>query len=103
MTESAVTDLPEPDSPTNATVSPFFNSNEMRSTASNCRSPWRKATERLRTERRDEVTRVPAATAKPLHHPAAPDESPLEGEVCLYTRDACNPPVLPSPHEWHPV
>ena len=34
ITDSAVTDLPEPDSPTSATVSPFFTSNEMRSTAS---------------------------------------------------------------------
>ena len=35
ITDSAVTDLPEPDSPTSATVSPFLSSNEMRSTASN--------------------------------------------------------------------
>ena len=33
ITESAVTDLPEPDSPTSATVSPIFTLNEMRSTA----------------------------------------------------------------------
>src|SRR5204863_334335 len=52
ITESAVTDLPEPDSPTSASVLLFCRSNEMRSTASNCRSPWRNATERSRTERR---------------------------------------------------
>ncbi len=34
ITDSAVTDLPEPDSPTSATVSPCFTLNEMRSTAS---------------------------------------------------------------------
>ncbi len=34
ITDSAVTDLPEPDSPTSATVSPFLMSKEMRSTAS---------------------------------------------------------------------
>ena len=33
ITDSAVTDLPEPDSPTSATVSPCFTLNEMRSTA----------------------------------------------------------------------
>src|SRR5262249_14813151 len=52
MTDSAVTDLPEPDSPTSATVCPFPISNETRSTASVSRSRWRNATERSRTERR---------------------------------------------------
>ena len=52
MIESAVTDLPEPDSPTSARVSPRLMSNETRSTARISRSPWRKATERSRTERR---------------------------------------------------
>ena len=42
-TESAVTDLPEPDSPTSATVSPFLMAKEMRSTASVSRAPCRKA------------------------------------------------------------
>ena len=51
ITDSAVTDLPEPDSPTSATVSPLLISNEMRSTASVTRSPWRKATERSFTSR----------------------------------------------------
>jgi hypothetical protein len=49
-TDSAVTDLPEPDSPTRASVSPLATSKETRSTASVSRSPWRKATERSRTE-----------------------------------------------------
>src|SRR5262245_9378889 len=52
MTESAVTDLPEPDSPTSASVSPLATSNDTRSTQSVSRPPWRNATERLRTERR---------------------------------------------------
>jgi hypothetical protein len=39
ITDNAVTDLPEPDSPTSATVSPFFTPNEMRSTASVVRPP----------------------------------------------------------------
>src|SRR5262245_31634705 len=39
MIDSAVADLPEPDSPTSASVSPFLILNEMRSTASTCRSP----------------------------------------------------------------
>ena len=39
MIDSAVADLPEPDLPTIATVSPFLMSNEMRSTASISRSP----------------------------------------------------------------
>ena len=34
MIDSAVTDLPEPDSPTSASVSPFLMLNETRSTAS---------------------------------------------------------------------
>src|SRR5947209_8122639 len=56
MTESAVTDFPEPDSPTSASVSPLRMSKETRSTASASRSPWPKATERSRTERRGDVT-----------------------------------------------
>ena len=39
MIDSAVADLPEPDSPTIASVSPFLMLNEMRSTASTSRSP----------------------------------------------------------------
>jgi hypothetical protein len=45
-TESAVTDLPEPDSPTSATVSPCLMSKEMRSTARVSRAPCRNAIER---------------------------------------------------------
>src|SRR5438132_12029542 len=52
MIDSAVADLPEPDSPTSATVSPSAMSKEMRSTASVSRVPWRKAMERSLTERR---------------------------------------------------
>src|SRR6201986_5463440 len=48
-TESALTDLPEPDSPTRATHSPRLISNETRSTASVVLLCWRKATERSRT------------------------------------------------------
>src|SRR5690349_24745040 len=51
MIDSAVADLPEPDSPTIASVSPFLMLNEMRSTASVSRSPWRKAMDRSLTER----------------------------------------------------
>src|SRR5712692_4781806 len=54
MTDSAVTDFPEPDSPTSASVSPLRMSKETRSTASASRSPRPKATERSRTERRGE-------------------------------------------------
>src|SRR5690242_19671596 len=50
ITESADTDLPEPDSPTSATVSPLRMSKEIRLTASTSRPPARNATERLRTE-----------------------------------------------------
>src|SRR5256885_10290365 len=50
MTDSAVTDWHDPDSPTSATVSPFFRSKEMRSTARIWRSPWPNATESSRTE-----------------------------------------------------
>src|ERR1700730_15504931 len=53
--DSAVADLPEPGSPTNATVSPLPMSNDTRSTASVWRSPKPKATERSRMERRGEV------------------------------------------------
>src|SRR5215471_10926124 len=49
ITERAVADLPEPDSPTSATVSPRRISNDTRSTARSWRVPWRKATERSRT------------------------------------------------------
>src|SRR5437868_9900469 len=49
MTDSAVTDLPEPDSPTSASVSPFFTLNEMRSTASVSRLPWRNMMDRSLT------------------------------------------------------
>ena len=41
--------IPEPDSPTSATVSPFLMSKETRSTASVSRVPWRNATESLST------------------------------------------------------
>src|SRR5262252_252140 len=50
--DSAVTDFPEPDSPTSARVSPLRISKETRSTANSSRSPWPKATDRSRTERR---------------------------------------------------
>ena len=50
MIDSAVADLPDPDSPTSASVSPFLMLNEMRSTASTSRSPWRNAIERSLTE-----------------------------------------------------
>src|SRR5262244_184460 len=49
-TDSALTDLPEPDSPTRATHSPRLISNEMRSTATEILPCWRKATERSRME-----------------------------------------------------
>src|SRR6185503_11244498 len=49
MIDSAVADLPEPDSPTIASVSPFLISNDMRSTAITSRSPWRNAMERSST------------------------------------------------------
>ena len=49
MIDSAVADLPEPDSPTSASVSPFLMLNEMRSTASVSRSPAPKAIERSLT------------------------------------------------------
>src|SRR5688572_2751302 len=52
ITESAVTDLPEPDSPTSAVVSPILTSNEMRSTATVSRPVWWNTTERSRTVRR---------------------------------------------------
>src|SRR5215470_12945787 len=52
MIESAVTDLPEPDSPTSATVSPRLMSNDTRSTHRLSRLPWRKQTDSSRTERR---------------------------------------------------
>src|SRR5262245_41599330 len=54
-TDSAVTDLHEPDSPTSATVAPLTSPNEKRSTAVEVLPPWAKATERSRTERRGEV------------------------------------------------
>src|SRR3954451_1426320 len=47
--ESALTDLPEPDSPTSATHSPRLIWNETLSTASVVTPPWWKATERSRT------------------------------------------------------
>jgi len=47
-TDSAVTDFPEPDSPTSATHSPRLISNEMRSTASVLPACWWNATERSR-------------------------------------------------------
>src|ERR1700739_4268323 len=50
--ESALTDLPEPDSPTRATHSPRLISNEMRSTASAMPLGWWKDNERSRTESR---------------------------------------------------
>ena len=50
--ESAVTDLPEPDSPTSASVRPRCSLNETRSTASAAVPPCTKATERSRTSRR---------------------------------------------------
>src|SRR5215831_7104707 len=49
MTASAVADLPEPDSPTSATVSPSAMSKEMRSTASVSRALWRYVTDKLST------------------------------------------------------
>ena len=49
ITDSAVTDLPEPDSPTSATVSPFLTSKEMRSTASVVRAGLMEGDERSRT------------------------------------------------------
>src|SRR6187431_2290821 len=49
MTDSAVADLPEPDSPTSARVSPFLMLNEMRSTASVARVPALKAIDRSLT------------------------------------------------------
>src|SRR5215831_17293039 len=54
MIESAVTDFPEPDSPTSASVSPLRMSKETQSAASASRSPRPKATESSRTERRGE-------------------------------------------------
>src|SRR4051812_43726065 len=56
ITESAVADLPEPDSPTSATVSPLRMSKEMRATASTSRLPCRKATERFLTSSRFSAT-----------------------------------------------
>src|SRR5436190_19406497 len=50
MIDSAVADLPEPDSPTSASVSPLRMSKETRSTASISRSPWPNVTDRSRTE-----------------------------------------------------
>src|SRR6266404_9370409 len=47
--DSALTDFPEPDSPTRATHSPRLISNEMRSTAIVVSLCWWKATERSRT------------------------------------------------------
>ncbi len=52
MTESAVTDLPEPDSPTSATVSPLSMSNDAPSTATVAVPATRNWMPRLRTERR---------------------------------------------------
>src|SRR5262245_2659463 len=52
MIESAVTDLPDPDSPTSATVSPRLMSNDTRSTHRLSRPLWRKQTDSSRTERR---------------------------------------------------
>src|SRR5690606_6695647 len=49
MIDSADTVLPEPDSPTSATVSPLFTSNETPLTARFVVSPDRNATERSRT------------------------------------------------------
>src|SRR5580704_2469011 len=48
--DSALTDFPEPDSPTSATHSAGLISNEMRSTATEVPLCWWKATERSRTE-----------------------------------------------------
>src|SRR4051812_34491796 len=48
-TDSALTDFPEPDSPTSATHWPRRISNEIRSTASAVPPPWRNATDRSRT------------------------------------------------------
>src|ERR1041384_4982014 len=50
MIDSAVTDLPEPDSPTSASVSPFLTLNEMRSTASVSRLPCLNRIDRSLTE-----------------------------------------------------
>src|SRR5260370_39996041 len=47
--DSALTDFPEPDSPTSATHSPRLISNEIRSTATDVPLCWWKATERART------------------------------------------------------
>ena len=49
-----------------ATASPAPMSNEMRSTASVSRSPWRKATERSRTERRGVVTLIHRSIVRSL-------------------------------------
>src|SRR3984957_8446246 len=51
-TDSALTDFPEPDSPTSATHSPRLISNEIRSTASEMPLGWGNATERSRTSSR---------------------------------------------------
>src|SRR5665213_2817468 len=64
MIDSAVTDLPEPDSPTSATVSPLPMSKETWSTARISREPRPKAIDRSRTERRLDVPR--SATAYSL-------------------------------------
>ncbi len=52
ITDKAVTDLPEPDSPTSATVSPLAMSNVAPSTAIVVTPAWRKAMPRFLTERR---------------------------------------------------
>src|SRR5262249_61070697 len=56
--DKAVIDLPDPDSPTSASVSPLPISNEMRLTASVSRPPEVKAIERSRTLRRGSVIAV---------------------------------------------
>ena len=55
--ESAETDLPEPDSPTSASVSPLLSEKETWSTASVVLPPWRKATERSLTSRSGSLMR----------------------------------------------
>src|SRR3954464_7897658 len=54
--DTALTDLPDPDSPTSATHSPRLISNEMRSTASEDPLGWWNATDRSRTSSSGWVT-----------------------------------------------
>lgn len=63
MIESALTVLPEPDSPTSATVSPLPMVKETRFTACVTFSPLPKSTDRLRTFTRvsEEVTKPPSS------------------------------------------